>query len=103
MNAKRLRFWGVWVLAAVAATLLYLTDPDGGVSTKVFLMTLLSGSLAVGLAHAARKSLFDYAKFDLGETIITAAQSPVGAGLVVLSVSILMIGLLSLFGGLLHG
>lgn len=91
------------MLAVVAAALLYWTDPDNGVSTKLLLMTILSGSLAVGLAHAARKSLLDYAKFDLGETIITATQSPTGAGLVVLAVSILMFGLLSLFGGLLHG
>ena len=97
---QRARFWGVWVLALLAAYLLYVTDPDHGLSTRILLLTVLSGSLAVGFAHSARKSLYDY--IDIQSYAEKAQQNSIGAGLVVLAMSIVMYGLLNLFGGLLH-
>jgi hypothetical protein len=99
-HVKRARFWGVWVLAMIATILLFWTDADHGLYTALFLTTLLTGSIALAYSHLLRKAMLDY--IDLREYAIIAKGHPTAAGLVVLAVSILMVGLLNLFGGLIH-
>lgn len=99
-HVKRGRFWGVWVLAVMATLLLFWTDADHGLYTALFLTTLLTGSIALAYSHLLRKAMLDY--IDLREYAIIAKGHPTAAGLVVLAVSILLVGLLNLFGGLMH-
>lgn len=99
-HVKRGRFWGVWVLAVIATILLFWTDADHGLYTALFLTTLLTGSIALAYSHLLRKAMLDY--IDLREYAIIAKGHPTAAGLVVLAVAILLVGLLNLFGGLMH-
>lgn len=85
----------VLVLAA-----LFFTDPDKGVSTAMLLQALVVPVLAVGVAHLARKALFDY--FDMGEAIRKACETPEGSSRVVLAACIVLAALLLLFGGQVH-
>ncbi|TDR30358.1 hypothetical protein [Hydromonas duriensis] len=97
---KRARFWGVWILAIIATMLLLYTDADHGLYTALFLTTLFTGSIALAYSHFLRKAMLDYV--DLREYAIIAKGHPTAAGLVVLAVAILMVGLLNLLGGLMH-
>lgn len=98
----RRRFWLVWVASLAVLGLLYYTDPSGGAGLKALVLGLTSGVLAVGLAHGARKALFDYAGFDLSLYIHRAAQESTGAGLVVLAVCAVLSALLQVFASLLR-
>ena len=97
---KRLRFWGVWILALIATGMLFYTDADHGIYTALFLTTILTGSIAFAYTHFLRKAMLDY--IDLREYALISKGHPIAAGLVVLSVAILIVGLLNLFGGLMH-
>jgi hypothetical protein len=97
---QRPRLWGVWGLALLALGLLLWSDADRGLYTGLFLTTLLTGSIALAYAHLLRKTMLDY--LDLREYVLAAKGEPVAAGLVVLAVAILLVGLLHLFGGLMH-
>lgn len=86
---------------AIVAALL-LTDPAGGVSTGLLLMSLGSGILAVLLAHIARKALHDYPEADMQRLMRKAAEHPIGAGLALVALSITLSALLGLFGRQAH-
>ena len=83
--------------SAALVALLLLTDPAGGVSTGLLLMSLGSGILAVLLAHLARKALHDYPEADMQRLFRKAAEHPVGAGLALIALSIVLNGLLGVF------
>lgn len=87
---------GVAVLALLA---LYLTDPDGGRATFMLLLSIVSMVFAVGLVHLARKALFDYPEADGRHLFRRASEHPIGAGLALVAISIVIYGLLGLFGG----
>lgn len=96
------RFRNIFLVLGSAFVLaaLFFTDPDKGVSTAMLLQALVLPVLAVGVAHLARKALFDY--FDMGETIRKACETPEGSSRVVLAVCIVLAALLLLFGNQVH-
>lgn len=89
----------VLVVPALVLWWLWRTDPDGGASTEIWLLRVLTALVAVSLAHWARKAMFDYPESDLRKLFAMARQEPTGAGLALVAVSIFMLGVLLLFGG----
>jgi hypothetical protein len=85
---------GLAVMAALLAT-----DPDRGLSTGMLLLATLTPLLAVGFAHLARKALHDYPEADARHLFAQAGRHPVGAGLALVALAIVINGLLGLFGG----
>lgn len=83
---------------AIVIGALLFTDPDSGISTAMLLLTMVTPLLAVAFAHLARKALHDYPEADARKLFKLAAESPVGAGLALVAISILMSALLGLFG-----
>ena len=96
----RLRFRHIFItlgsLAVVGA--LYATDPDHGVSTSMLLLSIVTPVIAVLFAHMARKALFDYPEADAQNLFGKAKESPVGAGLALVAMAIVLAALLGLFG-----
>ena len=83
--------------AAVVAGLFY-TDPEHGAVTVAFLQQFVTPIIALGIAHLARKALFDYPEAD-GRTLFQKArESSVGAGLALVALAMVLSALLSLFG-----
>ena len=64
--------------------------------TATTLITILTGMLAVGFAHIARKTLFDY--IDMGDLYRKAKESAIGSAIVFAGICLVMFGLLGLFG-----
>lgn len=85
--------------SAVILAVLFVTDPDNGLLTGLWTLQIARGIVAVAFAHFARKALFDYLEADLQTLFAQARQSPTGAGLALIAVSIVIFGLLALFGG----
>ncbi|MFN3303162.1 MAG: hypothetical protein ACK44A_05510 [Roseateles sp.] len=76
---------------------LLATDPDKGVTTGIMLMSLASGLLAVLCAHVGRKALHDYPEADARRLFSKAGEHPIGAGLALVALAIVMLGLLMVF------
>lgn len=95
-----MRFRNIFILGGSLAVLagLFVTDPDKGASTGIWLITLASAVLAVAFAHLARKGLFDYPEADMGELARKAKESPIGAAIIFASICLVIYGLLGLFG-----
>lgn len=93
-------FLFVGSLAVLAA--LFGTDPDGGLSTGMLVLGLLVCVLAVAFAHVSRKALTDYPEADMRTLFKKASESPTGAGLALIALSILIASLLMLFGSKVH-
>jgi hypothetical protein len=87
----------VALLAALLAT-----DPDKGVTTGIMLMSLASGLLAVLCAHIGRKALHDYPEADMRRLFAKAGEHPIGAGLALVALAIVMLGLLMVFAPRAH-
>lgn len=83
--------------SALVLAVLYLTDPDQGVTTTMLLLSLVTPLLAVAFAHLGRKALHDYPEADARSLFRKAGEHPVGAGLALIALSIVAYGLLSLF------
>lgn len=83
-------------LAVLAA--LYLTDPDGGITTSMLLLSCVVPVLAVAFAHFSRKALHDYPEADMRTLFGKAAESPIGAGLALIALALVASALLGLFG-----
>jgi hypothetical protein len=98
---KLFRHRSVLVLLAPVFVLawLFLTDPDGGASTHIWLLRVLTALVAVSLTHWVRKALFDYPESDLQSLFSKARQDSTGAGLALVAVSIVMAAVLMLFSG----
>ena len=85
--------------SALVLGLLYLTDPDQhGLTTGMLLLSIVTGLLAVLFAHLGRKALHDYPEADARRLFAKAGQDPVGAGLALIALAIVLYGLLGLFG-----
>lgn len=81
----------------------YLTDPDPqGLSTILGGLSLAQGIWALTLAHWGRKALYDYAEADQRTLFKTAGESPTGAGLALIALSIAFVGLLMVFAPRAH-
>lgn len=92
----RFRNWLLLVGTLIVMLSLYLTDPDKGVSTVIWLVGASTGLVAVAMAHLVRKGLFDY--LDMKTLMEKAMLEPTGAGLVFVGVCIVIFGLLGVFG-----
>lgn len=84
--------------SAIVLGALFATDPDRGISTSMLLLTMVTPLLAVLFAHLARKALHDYPEADARRLFGKAAEHPIGAGLALVALSIVVYGLLALFG-----
>lgn len=91
-------FGGVLLGALVS----YFTDPDSGLSTLLGGIALLQGVWAVAAAHWGRKALTDYPEADQRRLFAKAAESPTGAGLALIALAILFVGLLLVFSPRAH-
>ncbi len=97
----RFRFRYVALLGgSIAVTAaLFATDPDkGSISTWMFLLMMAVPAIAVGFAHVMRKALHDYPEADMRSLFRKAGESPIGAGLALVALSIVVSALLGLFG-----
>lgn len=84
--------------SAVVLAALLATDPDRGLSTGMLLLSVVTPLVALAFAHLARKALFDYKEADARRLFGKAGEHPVGAGLALVAISIVIYGLLALFG-----
>lgn len=84
--------------AIIAAALSYYSDPDArGLSTILGGLAIIQGIWAVTAAHMGRKALTDYPEADQRRLFAKAGESPVGAGLALIALAIVFVGLLLVF------
>jgi hypothetical protein len=89
--------------AIIAAALSFYSDPDAhGMSTILGGLALIQGIWAVAAAHLGRKALTDYPEADQRRLFTKAGESPVGAGLALIALAIVFVGLLLVFAPRAH-
>jgi membrane-bound metal-dependent hydrolase YbcI (DUF457 family) len=93
----------VWLVPALVLAALWFTDPDGGASTKAWAIRVLVAVVVVALAHWGRKAMLDYPEADVRTLFAKAREEPTGAGLALIAVAIVLLGLLMAFAGQAHG
>lgn len=98
----RFRYLFLFVGSLAVVGLLLATDPDKGVTTGLYLLGLVTGVIAVAMAHWGRKGLHDYPEADARKLFAKAGETSVGAGLALVALSIVTYGLLGLFGRAAH-
>jgi hypothetical protein len=91
-----------WAGSAAVLLALLATDPDHGIGTGMVLLGLATPIIAIAFAHLARKALFDYKAADMERLFTEAAKSPVGAGLALIALAMVLNGMLGLFGKSAH-
>lgn len=97
MRFRHLFIFGGSLLVLAA---LFATDPDKqGLTTGMLVLGLVTAILAVAFAHLGRKALHDYPEADARRLFAKAGENPVGAGLALIALAIVLYGLLGLFGG----
>ena len=96
MRFRHLFLFGGSVLVLAG---LYLTDPDNGVTTAMLLLSLVTPIIAVGFAHLARKALHDYPEADARSLFRRAGEQATGAGLALIALALVFLGLMVLFSG----
>jgi hypothetical protein len=84
-------------LTALAAAASLASDPDNGWATALGGLAMLQGIWAVAASHWVRKKLLDYPAADMSKLFETAGKEPTGAGLALIAISILLVGLLMVF------
>lgn len=89
----------VWLAPIAVLALLWVTDPDGGASTKIWLLRLATAFLVVGFAHWIRRAWFDYPEADMQRLLQEARKSPTGAGLALVALAIIISAVLGLLAG----
>lgn len=93
----RHRSWFLFGGSAIALGLSLWSDPDHGFSTALGGLSLIQGVWAVAAAFWAHKLLFDYPEADKRTLIRKASEGTVGAGLALIALSIVFVGLLMVF------
>ena len=97
---RSLFLFGGALLAAFAS---FWTDPDvNGLSTLLGGLAIAQGVWAVAASHWARKALTDYPEADQRRLFAKAAEDPVGAGLALIALAIVFVGLLLVFSPRAH-
>lgn len=84
--------------ALIVLVALFATDPDGGITTGMLLLSLVTPLLAVGFVHFGRRALHDYPEADARSLFRKAGEHPIGAGLALIALAIVAYGLMGLFG-----
>lgn len=98
----RYRFLFLLVGTLVAAGFSFYSDPDSGLSTLLGGLAIAQGVWAVAASHWARKALTDYPEADQRRLFAKAAEDPVGAGLALIALAIVFVGLLLVFAPRAH-
>ena len=99
----RARYWLLYVGTLIVVGALYYADPDSrGLTTRLLMLQIATGIVAVLCAHWARKGLHDYPAADMSDLFKVAKQSPMGAGLALIALSIVFSALLGMFGRAAH-
>lgn len=97
---RSLFLFGGAVLAALAS---FYTDPDAnGLSTLLGGLAIAQGVWAVAASHWARKALTDYPEADQRRLFAKATESPTGAGLALIALAIVFVGMLLVFAPRAH-
>ncbi|MYM31477.1 hypothetical protein GTP58_24390 [Duganella sp. CY15W] len=91
--------FGGTLLAAWAS---FASDPDNGWATALGGLAMLQGIWAVAASHWVRKKLLDYPSADMSKLFEMAGKEPTGAGLALIAISILLVGLLMVFSPRAH-
>ena len=99
---SRYRTWFLLGMTLLAGGLSYWSDPDGGLSTALGLLALVQGVWAVAAAHLTRKALTDYTEADQRNLFKKASEEPTGAGLALIALAIVFVGLLMVFAPRAH-
>ena len=95
-----MRFRNIFILGGLVIVLaaLFATDPDEGIQTGMFLLNTATGLIALALAHWTRKALFDYPEADARSLFRMAGSSPVGSGLALVALALVVSAAMGLFG-----
>lgn len=93
----------IWLVPVFVLAALWATDPDGGASTKVWIIKLLTSIVIIGVTHWVRRAYFDYPEADARSLFRTASKEPTGAGLALVAISLFLFGVLMLFAGQARG
>lgn len=89
--------------AIIAALLSFYSDPDAnGLSTLLGGLAIIQGVWAVAASHWARKALTDYPEADQRLLFAKASESPTGAGLALIALAVMFVGLLLVFSPRAH-
>lgn len=99
---NRHRHWFLIGGALLAALASWYSDPDHGMSTLLGGLAVVQGVWAIAAAHWARKALMDYPESDWQRLFRRAGESPNGAGLALIAVAIMFVGLLLVFAPRAH-
>lgn len=78
------------------------SDPDSGWATALGGLAMLQGIWAVAASHLIRKKLLDYPAADMSKLFETAGKEPTGAGLALIAIAIVLVGLLLVFSPRAH-
>jgi hypothetical protein len=89
----------VWATPLAVLAALWLTDPDQGASTGIWLVRLVTVCLAIALAHWWLKGLHDYPEADRQRLLHEARRTPEGAGLALIAQAIIFAVLVWAFVG----
>lgn len=99
LRHRSLFLFGGAIVAAIAS--LY-SDPDHGFSTVLGGLAILQGIWAVAASHWARKALMDYPAADMRRLFEQAGKESTGAGLALIAISIVLVGLMLVFAPRAH-
>lgn len=83
--------------AAIALWASLRSDPDHGLATLLGGLAIAQGVWAVAASHWARKALMDYPEADMRALFRRAGEAPIGAGLALVAIAIVLFGLLMVF------
>ena len=87
----------------IAALLSFYTDPDvHGLSTMLGGLAIAQGIWAIAAAHVCRKALTDYTEADQKRLFGKALETSTGAGLALIALAIIFVGLLFVFAPRAH-
>jgi hypothetical protein len=95
----RPRFWGLWVIPIVVLLVLFLMDPDGGLSLAVWLASFAKAFVVTACVHLIRKMFFDYPAADMERLFERAKSTPEGSGLALIALAIIIAATMLLFAG----
>lgn len=88
--------------AGAAAVASLYCDPDHGLATALGGLAILQGVWAVAASHWARKALMDYPAADMRKLFDQAGRESTGAGLALIAIAIVLVGLLMVFAPRAH-
>lgn len=80
--------------AMLATAISLQCDPDNGLATLLSGVAIIQAIWAVAASHWVRKALMDYPEADMRRLFAKAGQESTGAGLALIAIAIVIVGLL---------